>query len=573
MTTGRRFPLPKASRARSCAVPLTLALLAQVACGVPEGHGPLPSAGTGGGTGGGWAPAPDVPCEAGDRYEDDTRACYCVAQDAWTCVDGSNPGGDDVAGVPLAARFDFLFVLDDSAGMAGPQRRLAQAMDAFAARLDALDMDYTVSVVTTSGGASGACPAPSVSAPAPVTTSCRERLGAFVPGPGAPTDPASACTDVCTLDTLELTPGLDGASGDLAALTRRAGALNTEASADPAQVLRCMIPQGNSGCDFVQPLAATGALLQAWREDLGFFPGMDVAPAGAGAILVTDGIDCSAQDPSIFDPQGARTFWSDPQASAPTPAVCWNAGVSCEGGPGSYDTCAPADLDASGAPSDPADAALAPAADAGARLRDDLVARGRELLVLGGVPVGYPEAAPAYADASDPTEQDQYGIGPGCTGDDTRAQPPVRLMAAADAWSELGGATVASICEDDLSSQLVAMVERLEPQRTVCETWAPADVDPDLPGVQPLCFFEGQRAVDGVSESFPIPRCLEDKDGGWSFPSEGDDLCVRMFVGDQLPAHCTAEVPADLAFAFRVERRPGASYGWSDSVVPWCLLP
>src|SRR5690606_397814 len=50
-------------------------------------------------------------------------------------------------------------------------------------------------------------------------------------------------------------------------------------------------------------------------------------------VHVTDEADCSHNNDhqTIFLPEGNRVFWSDQDAASPTSAVCWNAGVRCDG--------------------------------------------------------------------------------------------------------------------------------------------------------------------------------------------------------------------------------------------------
>ena len=512
------------------------------------------------GTGGG---LPDLPCEAGDRFDDEGRACVCETQNRWVCV-GPYDGPDDVRTYPLLARFHFQVFVDDSIGMAPAQGRLARAMDALAARLAELDLDFSVGVTTTDAGLAGtACPGSTPGLGMPRMGSCRERLDGFVPAPGSAGDPAAPCTEACTLDALDVAdePGF-GAPTHM--LTSRAGVLNVTNASDAAQALRCMVPQGNDGCDLSQPLAA---LELAFAQEVvdGVELGAREPVAARAAVVLTDGVDCSVQDPSILDPSGAQTFWPDPQASTAPPAVCWNAGVACTGGPGSYDGCAPVDRNAAGDPAPSADdAALRPVSELAQTLSSLELT---DLLVLSGVPEGYPGVPVPFADAGDPDEQGRYGVGPGCTGPDTRAQPPVRLLAAAEPATANDEARFASVCAPGYEDELRALVDRLAPRRATCVSLGAArDMDPVAPGLQPLCYAEGLfTPASGApgDESRQVPPCTELDDGSWGFPSEADELCLRMLTGDALPEHC--EVGFDDA-AFVLERRPGASVTWRDQV-------
>jgi hypothetical protein len=74
------------------------------------------------------------------------------------------------------------------------------------------------------------------------------------------------------------------------------------------------------------------------------------ATAILAVVFVTDEADCSfnEQYAEIFAQDGNKVFWSDPSASVPTSAVCWNAGVECIGDPSSYTSCDPVNKDTNG---------------------------------------------------------------------------------------------------------------------------------------------------------------------------------------------------------------------------------
>jgi hypothetical protein len=153
-------------------------------------------------------------------------------------------------------------------------------------------------------------------------------------------------------------------------------------------------------------------------------------------------------------------FWSDPTASFPTSALCWNAGVECVGDPNGYDSCDPVNKDVNGNAIDiaDADAVLHPLSRYMGYiegLEDQLQQLDPNLTVRVSVIGGYgPDGTPTYADAEDPQFQDSYGIGPGCTDGVITGVPPVRMRSV----STQTGGTASSICADEYASALADIV-------------------------------------------------------------------------------------------------------------------
>ena len=156
-------------------------------------------------------------------------------------------------------------------------------------------------------------------------------------------------------------------------------------------------------------------------------------------------------------------FWSDQAAAYPTSAVCWNAGVQCQGGPGTYDTCDPVNKGIDGSVGVPgAQAVLHPLdryIDFVQQLEIDKqqVNPMQEVIVaaIAGVPAGYDSgmAEISYQDSADPTFQNDFGIGPGCTTANASAVPPVRIRELIE-QSVPWGPGLYSICRADLDAVL-----------------------------------------------------------------------------------------------------------------------
>src|SRR5690606_38756229 len=121
---------------------------------------------------------------------------------------------------------------------------------------------------------------------------------------------------------------------------------------------------------------------------------------------------------SIFLPDGNKVFWSLPdEQTSPTSAVCWNAGVECTGGPGTYDDCHSVNLDVDGnAVSDgraDQDAVMRPMSRyisllQGLEQSKQQINPGQEVLVaaIAGVPMGYPNSNLVYQDSPGGTQND-----------------------------------------------------------------------------------------------------------------------------------------------------------------------
>lgn len=387
----------------------------------------------------------------------------------------SSSGAEDSDEPPHTRAVDVLFVIDNGHAMGAPQARLAAAGEPLIAGLDQLGLDWRVGFTTTDNG-NPTCGSTSPEAGRLQLTSCRARTGEFVFGGNPPTDAtASACTDLCPLDELVVRPTTT-AQDDVPSRRLWLEPANLPAGVTAAQAFACAAPQGIAGCGFGSPLeSGHKALLRAAideEEQHGFVRD----DALLVVVYVTDGVDCSFVNDfqSIFLDEGAGVFWSDPAASAPTAAVCWNAGVWCSGGPGSYDECHAENRDVDGnvGVSDE-QAVLQPVAryrDALADLegqKQDLDPAARVLVaVIGGVPSGYAEGTPlVYTDATDSAVQLELGIGPGCsqTPDATPVAPPVRERELAEAFAGNGSPrNLWSVCDpsyDDATAGILSMIE------------------------------------------------------------------------------------------------------------------
>jgi hypothetical protein len=383
--------------------------------------------------------------------------------DSGDSADGGTDDGDPpVDGPP---RIDFLFVIDNSGSMGSSQAALAGGLDALVTNLEAQEnLSYRIGITTTDAG-NPYCGTTGAEEGRLQLSSCRSRQGEFIFTGTPPVDVSQeACLDICDLEDIPILPTTT--ETDLGLTARpwiEGGAEGTNLDGvSVADALRCAMPQGVAGCGFESTLeSAYLSLLRsqsAADENYGFMR----SDAHLVIIFITDEVDCSNNDDfqSIFLPanQGGDpdVFWEDPAAGSPTSAVCWNAGVSCTGGPGSYDECHAVNKDVDGNVGVADEQAVMHPV---ARYRDFLLQIEqvkREtanasvfLFGIAGVPVGYPQTPIVFQDADDLPEQTDFGIGTSCTNEtDQRASPPLRLLELAETFDNPVSTNMFSICGD-----------------------------------------------------------------------------------------------------------------------------
>ena len=414
---------------------------------------------------------------------------------------------------------DLLFVIDNSGTMGEEQLNLARNFPLLIQQLEALEdaggsvvgADVNIMVTTTDFG-NPLCKPFATYGPeqgAPVASACVKRLERFT-GLEQINAPVyeEACTEVCA------SPGIEPLDGDL--IIHFDGESDNVPPVPPAdingdgiddspvaQTLACIGPQGIDGCGYESPLEAMMQALNPlspWNcaadED-----DPDACPNGSvdrpfmreGAVLavaiITDEFDCSVRDYSIMT-NGAY-FASLEGEKLPSSALCWNAGVACNGpdANGVYVNCR----------SDDDDLALHPLS----RYTDFLTGYvreglGKEVLMLGilGVPpvTAYNPDPPHEPIAggvhdleyrrwrdSDLSVEDEmqgfdvdfqqwsFGIGPGCVATDggevvARAVPPVRVKEVCEAlnYDDRVRCCIESVCDDDFSAAIGCLTDVLQ---------------------------------------------------------------------------------------------------------------
>ena len=512
---------------------------------------------------------------------------------------------DMTVDVEINKNVDILFVVDNSGSMGEEQATLSDNFGKFIEVLERPEVsaDYRIGLTTTDSG-NPACQGTSPEKGALRMSSCREREPEFrFAGTNPPTEKyQEACLDVCDLPSLDIQPtttDLDSDPKPRPWLENIGGETNLPEGVSTVAALRCAGPQGINGCGMESHLESMWAALHEMDDEQSPSFGFLRDDALLSVIHVTDEADCSynPQFGEVFDrTSGNRVFWSDPGALSPTSAVCWNAGVVCEGGPGQYDGCRSANKDVAGNV-DVADdeAVLHPVSRYVDLLRTHEERTDREVLVsvIGGVPEGYGAGADlVYQDAADPAFQETFGIGPGCTSAGGQAVPPVRLREFAEAFQAPGETNMFSVCaaEYDVALEQIAerLVKRLKP---ACMDACVADQDPSTERLDPLCTLEEVVPLpDGGQESRPVAPCVltcggapcdpaqVDQADGWSFPAPDVDACYRLATDgaqqtatelDDMDEQC---VDRGLNLEFRLERRPGTRPVAGTRVEATCAL-
>lgn len=516
---------------------------------------------------------------AGGNTSDESTGPDVTTGDGSATATGPEPPGDSSTGEPncvdspelctveltLRRAVDILFVIDNSGSMGGEQGTLAASFGSFIEVLEdqQVGANYRIAVTTTAGDGNIRA------------TTCRSRLEEFLFSWqfGDIDERQRGCLDNCDLETLAIAdPWVEKGSGGT----------NLPTGIDVATALQCIGPQGINGPGFERQLESMRRTLV---DDPSGFLRDDALLA---VIIVTDEADCSADDDDQFwmESEGF-VFWSHPERASS--GACWNAGVTCVGGPGTYDACFAQDKNRSGvATDDPDDAVLYPVQ----RYIDVLTEIGAakqvqggqgEVLValLAGVPLDYPQTGVlTYQDSEFEEFNLEYGIGPACgKGTETISElpgiPPVRLREFAEAF-ESGQRNIFSICSEDYGiamTQIAAAIGDINER--ACVNGCVVDQDPASPELQPDCTLTETFADETPDR--PVPPCAT-VDQGWDFPAPDIHACYRSLTdataqtltkADDMSPQCVT-IGSNLEYA--IERRKNIPVPTGTSVEVRCQL-
>jgi len=521
----------------------------------------------------------------------------------------ASPGvdGSRETEIPISVNrdVDILFVIDNSGSMGEEQRNLSENFGNFLAVLEADDVaaNYRIGITTTDNG-NPWCSGGTHENGNLVLSSCRSRIDDFVtPGIDEDVDQTAACLDVCPPEfaTIELRPtstATDDQSRARPWLENLDGVTNLPElpGLTTTQALQCFGPQGINGCGFEQHLESMYlALIRANTDDEPSYGFLRDA-AILAIVFVTDEEDCSYNDDYdvIFIPENREghnldtlaAFWRDPSgefeatAIQPTSAVCWNAGVQCEG-QGIYSSCDPVNLDEVGQPVSEANAETQAVLRPISRYIDLVsdIERSKQALnadqdvlvtAISGVPVDYPNVDIVYSEspgaALDVDFVPNFGVGPGCVSRVAEAVPPVRLRDFAEAFGENN---LFSVCSTDFGPSLQATADKIRDQiRPACFPACAADVDVVAAGLQPQCtLVKAIDRQDGSTVRVQVPQCEEEQ----RIPAGYTSCHVPLTVPSEMDRRCV-EDGWNLEFRFIEVPDPNHQAGATSSVNAICEL-
>ena len=465
--------------------------------------------------------------------------------------------------IAISKDVDIVFVIDDSGSMAEEQALLSENFEAFINVLEADDVkaNYRLAITTTDAGN----PQCSKASTTPLNgkfelSSClgRVALGDFTfDGVDPPVDAAPSCTDFCDLDDTQLviTPTTTEKDDTPAArpwLQNIEGETNLPEGISTVDAFQCFGPQGVAGCGFESHLESMWKALRgadtSGEKNFGFLREQAIL----SVVFVTDEADCSYNEAFKDVFQTNKVFWNDPADPKPSSAVCWRAGVTCDGDPSGYDTCRSSNKDIDGNAGVPDDqAVLHPISRYTDQLDTIETAKrqfdaGAEVLVavIGGVPTTYGAGntdIPYTGLGGDPDTPEQeffdnFGIDRGCVsavGGD--AVPPVRLREFADHFRVGDDPNIFSICDPDYSPALKAIADKIRDQiKPACMPECIKDTDTTTERLDFDCTLKQENIAAGTSEDIPV--C--DKSGNTYVPPGDAKVCYIGLVdptGDVTP--------------------------------------
>jgi hypothetical protein len=372
---------------------------------------------------------------------------------------------------------DLLIVIDNAPSMLEEQLNISDNLAPILGKIQGVADDVHI-MITSADNGHPHCLTPPGYQPlkgAPQTVACINRLTQFQ-GPGG-VSITEACETNCPNAVTPMDPYIAFWPGG-----------NNVSGGDYLAAMRCIGPQGISGCQHSSPLEVVYLATDpnaSWNT--GPNPFMRDG-ARLGILVITDGPDCSVRNPegyAFFTNPMMNVFWEiNPDSGTKnqsTPAVCWNGGVNCVGlNGGVYASCDSIDA-----------GVLYPIDRYITRLQDELSAEyPKEVIFLGvmGVPpVTQHNPDPPYqptaggVDAvvyrqwmdgvfpmgdflmdatTDAAHQEwRYGIGPSCTAGDAeafsgQALPSVRLKEVCQALNEDDQVRccIESVCDPNFES-------------------------------------------------------------------------------------------------------------------------
>lgn len=382
---------------------------------------------------------------------------------------------------PPPTKVDVLLVVDDSPSMVEEADAVAQAMRDIGEVYEQTTLDYRVAVTSTHVSGPDCEPGNDGRF---VQTSCVDRLENFISPESheaASTDARASCRTTC-----------EGTIASVPWVERVEGEHNVD---DPIRHLVCVGQVGFNGCEAESPMAAALRALERAADPADPNFGFLRPDAGLSIVFLGDEDDCSR-------PADA----TEPLRGATLSSACWDAAARCD-----EDACEPAD--AGDLLSLEAFTTRLRAIEADKQARSGIVGQRVFVSAVGGVPVGYPDHPIRYE--TDESEfASAFGVAPGCVTEERVAAPPLRTLAASEAFAEWV-VNIVSSCSDDWWWALACLPN---PWESDWNATLPIDDSPFSEFVDETVLSESCIAtVDGN-------LVVECENGG---VPEGADVCVR----------------------------------------------
>ncbi|MBL4684062.1 MAG: hypothetical protein JKY37_05695 [Nannocystaceae bacterium] len=461
--------------------------------------------------------------------------------------------------VPNPGKVDVLLVIDDSASMGEEAETLARNLAAFMGVYERIGgaLDYRIAVTTTSVAGSQ-CPG-SPDGGGLIATACTQRVDDFVVAASHESlalDVRHTCNDHCSLPDLPITPtavaGDDRPPSPRPWLQREVGQHNFPDDVDAGAMLACMGQVGAAGCVYESPLEAARRALLRMQDSQDPAFGFMRDDAALFVMFIGDEGDCSVREAhaDLFEADGDTALW---ESDEPTSAICWRAGMLCEGGPGKFDDCHAANVGRDGDPSTAVDAVLRPVDDYLDLLETIDINKRRlggldtQRVFISAVAGGKISDDAVFQDSLDPAFQAAFGIGPGCMTGTATGLPPGRVAEVVRAFEEYNGMS-ATTCSADWTQALACVPNAWPPPtRIPCAEFCVADADPSTTVLEPDCVVTETRG----GQTHSIPACTRNEQDEWDYP-DGADTCARWFLGEDRPEAC---IEAEFNVGWTVQRQ------------------
>jgi hypothetical protein len=233
-----------------------------------------------------------------------------------------------------------------------------------------------------------------------------------------------------------------------------------------SEAFTCIAKLGTGGCGYEYQLEAARRALD---PSMNINPGFLRAEALLVVLFVTDEDDCSARDPSLFDP--TQTALEDPLGPL-TSFRCFEFGVTCDEAdarePGARTNCRPSETEEY----------LYKAED---YVRFFKQLKGVEQSVV-AVIAGPPTPVEVIKEGTRPVLKES------CSSDDGAAVPAIRLNAVVQGLGQ--GSFLSSICTADFAPALTQLGQVIREKLGPACLQPLGDADPGAPGLQVNCVVE-----------------------------------------------------------------------------------